>query len=275
MEKLIITIAPTGNVPTKDMTPHVPVTPEEIANDIMACYEKGASVAHIHARNEGGAPTCGIKYFAETVQLLDKAECPIVKQISTGARGGKTGEARAAALALKPLSASLASGSSNFPSSINANEPKLIEYMANVMLTENIKPEIEVFDVAMINNAVRLQQEGLISNGPLLFNLVLGVKGSLPATPRNLFFLVESLPPNAVWSVSVIGSQHVNLSVIAMALGGHVRVGIEDNIYYTKGVLATNTALVERIAAIAQSMGREPAAPQDVKRIWGIDSEHI
>jgi len=253
------------------MTPHVPVTPEEIANDIIACYDKGASVAHIHARDEEGVPTCDIKYFAETVQLLDKAGCPIVKQISTGARGGKTGEARAEALALKPLSASLASGSSNFPTSINANEPTLIEYMAKIMLTKNIKPEIEVFDVAMINNAVRLQQEGLINKGPLLFNLVLGVKGSLPATPKNLFFLVESLPPNAVWSVSVIGPQHVNLSVIAMALGGHVRVGTEDNIYYAKGVLATNVALVERIAAIAQSMGRGLAAPQDVKRIWGIE----
>jgi 3-keto-5-aminohexanoate cleavage enzyme len=271
MEKLIITIAPTGNVPTKDMTPYVPVTPEEIANDIIACYEKGAAVAHIHARDERGVPTCDITYFAEIVRLLDQAGCPIVKQISTGARGGKTGEARAEALTLKPLSASLASGSSNFPTSINANEPKLIEYMANIMLTKNIKPEIEVFDVAMINNAVRLQQEGLINNGPLLFNLVLGVKGSLPATPRNLFFLVESLPPNAVWSVSVIGPQHVNLSMIAMALGGHVRVGIEDNIYYTKGVLAANTALVELIAAIAQSMGRGLAAPQDAKRIWGIE----
>ncbi len=270
MEKLIITIAPTGNVPTKDMTPYVPITPAEIADDIIACYKKGAGVAHIHARDEKGVPTCDIAYFAEIVRLLDQAGCPIIKQISTGARGGKSGEARAAALVLKPLSASLASGSSNFPASINANEPKLIEYMADVMLTQEIKPEIEVFDVAMISNAVRLQQAGFIKQGPLLFNLVLGVKGSLPATPKNLFFLVESLPPNAVWSVSVIGPQHVNLSMIAMALGGHVRVGIEDNIYYTKGVLATNTALVERIAGIAQSMGRGLAAPQDVSRIWGI-----
>lgn len=271
MEKLIITIAPTGNVPTKEMTPYVPITPDEIANDIIACYEKGAAVAHIHARDAEGVPTCDIAYFAETVRLLDQAGCQIIKQISTGARGGKSGEARAEALALKPFSASLASGSSNFPTSMNANEPKLIEYMAHVMLTKNIKPEIEVFDAAMISNAVYLQQSGLIPKGPLLFNLVLGVRGSLPATAKNLFFLVESLPPNAVWSVSVIGSQHVNLSVIAMALGGHVRVGIEDNIYYTKGVLATNAALVERIAVIAQSMGRELAKAEDVKAIWGIE----
>jgi 3-keto-5-aminohexanoate cleavage enzyme len=137
------------------------------------------------------------------------------------------------------------------------------------MLDRNIKPEIEVFDTAMIHNAVHLQQKGLLK-GPLLFNLVLGVKGSLPATAKNLFFLVDSLPDDAVWSVSVIGPQHVNLSTVALALGGHVRVGIEDNIYYTKGVLATNVSLVERVAAIARSVGRELATPGDVMRIWGI-----
>lgn len=269
MEKLIITIAPTGNVPTKAMTPHVPVQPVEIADDIIACYEKGASVAHIHARDEQENPTCDSKYFAETVKLLDARGCPIIKQISTGARGGKSGEARAAALVLQPESASLATGSSNFPASINANDPQLIEHMAKVMLDRNIKPEIEVFDAAMIHNAVNLQKAGLLQ-GPLLFNLVLGVKGSLPATAKNLFFLIDSLPPDAVWSVSIIGPQHVNLSAVAMALGGHVRVGIEDNVYYAKGILATNRMLVERMAGIAKSIGRELAAPQDVKRIWGI-----
>ena len=270
MEKLIITIAPTGNVPTKTMTPHVPLTPAEIAADLIACYEKGAAVAHIHARDDDGIPTCDLKYFAETIRLLDEAGCPILNQISTGARGGKSGAARAEGLVLNPSSGSLSTGSSNFPTSINANEPTLIEYLAKIMLEKNIKPEIEVFDVAMIENAIRLHKEGLIK-GPLLFNFVLGVKGSLPATPKNLFFLYESLPSNAVWSVSVIGPQHVNLSVMAMALGGHVRVGIEDNVYYSKGVLATNAALVERIVGIAKAMGREIASRWDVERIWGIN----
>jgi len=270
MEKLIITIAPTGNVPTRAMTPHVPLTPAEIVKDLIACYEKGAAVAHIHARDDEGIPTCDLQYFAETVRLLDEAGCPILKQISTGARGGKSGAARAEGLNLNPISGSLSAGSSNFPASINANEPKLIEYLAQTMLEKNIKPEIEVFDVAMIHNAIRLQQVGLLK-APLLFNFVLGVKGSLPATPKNLFFLYESLPPDAVWSVSVIGPQHVNLSVMAMALGGNVRVGVEDNVYYSKGVLATNVALVERIARIAKAMGREIAWPEDVERIWGMN----
>ena len=267
MEKLIITLAPTGNVPTKAMTPHVPVTADEIAADIIACCKKGASVAHIHARDEAELPTTELKYFADIVQRLDAADCPIVKQISTGARGGKSGEARCEALVLNPESASLATGSSNFPASVNANDPKLVETMAKIMLERKIKPEIEVFDCAMIANAVELQRKGLIE-GPLLFNLVLGVKGSLTATAKNLFFLVESLPPGALWSVSIIGPQHVALSTVALALGGHVRVGIEDNVYLSKGVLATNVSLVERIVAIARAVGRDIATPDDVTRIW-------
>lgn len=270
MEKLIITIAPTGNVPTKDMTPHVPVTPAEIAKDVLACYEKGAAVAHIHARNPEGKPTSELRYFKEIVQAIDETNCPIIKQLSTGARAGKTAETRAAALALNPLSASLATGSSNFPKTANLNDPALVEFLAKTMAERNIKPEIEVFDVAMIHNAVQLHKAGLVK-APLHFNLVLGVKGSLPATPKNLFFLVESLPPNAIWGVSVVGPQHVNLSVMAMALGGNVRVGVEDNIYYSKGVLATNGALVERIVNIAKAMGREIATPEDVRKMWSIE----
>jgi 3-keto-5-aminohexanoate cleavage enzyme len=268
MEKLIITIAPTGNVPTKQLTPHVPLTAEEIAADIVECYQKGAAVAHIHARDNSGSPTCDRHFFAEILQALQAKSCPIVRQLSTGARGG-TGEERASVLELYPHSASLATGSSNFPQSINANDPALIEHMAGVMLQHNIKPEIEVFDAAMIQNALYLRKKGLLTD-PLVFNLVLGVKGSLAATAKNLFFLIENLPANAVWSVSIIGKEHVNLSAIAIALGGNVRVGIEDNIYYTKGVLARNTELVERIAAIAKSMGRELATPDDVQRIWNI-----
>ena len=268
MEKLIITIAPTGNVPTKQMTPYVPLSAEEIADDIVACCKKGAAVAHIHARDNAGTPTCDKHYFTEILQVLQTKNCPIIRQLSTGARGG-AGEERAAVLGLCPDSASLATGSSNFPQSINANAPLFVEHMADTMLKNHIKPEIEVFDTAMIQNAVNLQKKGLLTS-PLDFNLVLGARGSLPATARNLFFLVESLPADAVWSVSVIGKEHVNLSAVAIALGGNVRVGIEDNIYYTKGVLAQNAELVERIINIAKSMGREIATPEDVRRIWNI-----
>lgn len=256
-------------MPTKALAPHVPVTAEQIAQDIASCYGKGARVAHIHARDEEEKPTTELKYFEKIIKCLDETKCPIGRQISTGARGCKSGEARAESLVLNPDSASLSTGSSNFPTSVNANDPQLVEYMANIMLEKNIKPEIEVFDVAMIAYAVALQKKGLIK-GSLLFNLVMGVKGSLPATPRNLFFLVDSLPTDAVWSISAIGQKHVELSTIAIGLGGHVCVGIEDNVYYTKGVLATNAMLVERMVDIANAVGREIAIVEDVRRIWGV-----
>lgn len=270
MEKLIITIAPTGNVPTREMTPYVPIVPIEIAKDICECYEAGAAVAHIHARNVAGAPSAQYDDFAKIVRESNLMACPIIKQLSTGARGAKTPEERSAVLELAPFSASLATGSSNFPNSANLNDPILVKHLATKMLEKNIFPEIEVFDTAMIANAESLVKKGFLK-APLHFNLVLGVKGSLPATARNLFFLIESLPKNSTWGVSVVGAQHVALSAIAIALGGHVRVGIEDNIYYSKGVLGKNVNMVERMVVIAKSMGREIAKPDDVPRIWNME----
>lgn len=269
MQKLIITIAPTGNVPTKAMTPHVPVTPKEIAEDIVRCYEAGAAVAHIHARDGEGRPTAKAAFFDAILKEPALAACPIKKQLSTGARGTRSQEERAEVLTLDPFSASLATGSSNFPRSGNINEPPLVEHLATVMKERHIFPEIEVFDTAMIANAVRLAEQGFLPT-PLHFNLVLGVKGSQPPTAKQLFFLYESLPKDATWTVSVIGAQHVPLSTMAIALGGHVRVGIEDNIYYSHGVLGTNVQMVERIAAIAKAMGRELATPEEVPEIWGV-----
>ena len=189
MEKLIITIATTGNVPTKKMTPYVPITANEIVDDIIACCNEGASVAHIHVRDENGNPTCNIDRFSKVLTMLEERDCPIMRQLSTGARGG-TDDERLTVLTLQQNSASLSTGSSNFPKSINANAPLFIENLAEHMLKNHIKPEIEVFDTSMIQNAMNLQKKGLLKS-PLVFNLVLGVKGSLPATARNLFFLVD------------------------------------------------------------------------------------
>lgn len=269
MEKLIITVAPTGNLPTRELTPHVPLTAAEIAADIAACHAAGAAICHIHARDDAGRPTHEVKYFAAILGELDKTGCPIVRQISTGGRAGKTPEARAEGLTLNPLSASLTTGSTNFPNMAYVNDPALVDYLAGVMRERNIKPELEIFDVAMIANALDLKKRGLLKE-PLQFNLVMGIKGAIPATPKNLLFLVDSLPPGAVWSVSIIGPEHVRLSMMAMAMGGHVRVGVEDNIWLSKGVLATNVAQVERIAALARAMGREIATPDEAKKILGL-----
>lgn len=269
MEKLIITVAPTGNLPTRQITPHVPLTAAEIAADIAACQKAGAAIAHIHARDDEGKPTHELRYFEGILREIDKTGSPIIRQISTGGRAGKTPEARAEALALNPLSASLTTGSTNFPNMAYVNDPALVDYLATVMHERNIKPELEIFDAAMIASALDLKKRGLLKE-PLQFNLVMGIKGAIPATPKNLFFLVESLPVGAEWSVSIIGPEHVRLSMIAMALGGHVRVGVEDNVYYSKGVLATNVAQVERIVGLARAMGREIATPEEAKRILGL-----
>ena len=265
--KLILTIAPTGNVPTKAMTPHVPVTPSEIAAQIYQCWQLGAAVAHIHTRDKDGVPTSDIEANREVLAELDKyPDCDIIRQLSTGGRAGKTYMDRGQMLCLAPDMASLATGSSNFPSKANLNDPETIGYLAGEMKKYNIKPEVEVFDSAMLFNAIQLADKGVI-DWPLQINLVLGVPGSLPATFKNLFFLYEQLPANCTWSITAVGRDHVELSTMALALGGNVRVGLEDNVYYSKGVLATNSSLLSRIKAIALAMGKEIATPAEARQI--------
>ena len=273
--KVIITIAPTGNVPTKQMTPNVPLSVQEIADQLYECWKEGAAIAHIHARNQEGLPTSDVGVYEQIIgRLTDKKDCDLITQLSTGGRAGKSAEERGQMICLAPEMASLATGSSNFPSKANLNDPDTIGYLRGEMAKYNVKPEIEVFDAAMLHNAVHLARKGLIAE-PMHFNLVLGVPGSLPATPKNLFFLYESLPEGCTWTVTAIGKRHVELSTMALALGGHVRVGLEDNIYYNyeKKDLATNLGLVRRIRDIALAMGLEIATPQEAREILSLPAK--
>ncbi len=268
--KVILTLAPTGNVPTRQLTPHVPITPQEIAADAYACWKEGAAVVHIHTRDNEGNPTSDVDVNREVMAELDKyADCDMIRQVSTGGRAGKSFTERGQMLCLSPDMSSLATGSSNFPAKCNFNDPETISYLAAEMLKYNVKPEIEVFDTAMIWNAIRLAEKGEIKT-PLHFNLVLGVAGSQPATVEALMYCYQNLPKDCTWGVSAIGKDHVKLSSIALALGGHVRVGIEDNIYFAKGVLATNVALVRRMKNIALAMGKEIATPAEARQILGL-----
>jgi len=268
--KVIITVAPTGNVPTKEMNPNLPVTPQEIADQIYECWKEGAAVAHIHARDKEGKPTSDVNIYREILKCLaEKKECDIITQLSTGGRAGNSYTERGQMICLGSEMASLATGSSNFPSKANLNDPDTINYLAGEMRKYKTKPEIEVFDTAMLENAIQLVKKDII-DWPLQINLVLGVPGSLPATFKNLFFLYESLPQGVTWTVSAIGRNHVPLSTMALALGGNVRVGLEDNIYYSKGVLATNVGLVKRIKNIALAMGKEIATPKETRKILGL-----
>lgn len=269
-KKVVITVAPTGNVPTKETNPHLPVTPQEIADDIYACWQEGAAVAHIHARDKEGKPTADVNVYREILACLaEKKDCDIITQLSTGARGGTTYLERGQMLSLGPEMASLATGSSNFPTKANLNDPETVAYLAGEMKKYGVKPEIEVFDTAMLDYAVYLADKGFIER-PLQINLVLGVFGSQPATLKQLFFLYECLPEGVTWTISAIGRQHVALSTMALALGGSVRVGLEDNIYFSKGILTTNVELVRRIKNIALAMGREIATPDEAREMMGL-----
>ena len=255
------------NVPTKAMNPYTPVTEEEIVENIKQCAALGASVAHIHVRDKNQQPTSDRAVFQRVLDLLDKEEVNVIRQLSTGARGGEnTVEWRGQMLDLNVQMASLATGSSNFPGSINANSPELIEALAVKMRDHGIKPEIEVFDLAMISNAKRLLKKGILK-GPLHFNLVMNVPGSVEGSPKNLMFLADSLPEGSTWTLTGVGRAHVQLAAMAIAIGGHIRTGLEDVVEYEKGIPATNAMLVERITNLALALGRPIAAPDEAREI--------
>lgn len=269
MEKLIITIAPTGSIPTKKTTPHVPIRPDEIIQTGILCQRAGASIIHIHARNPvDETPSTDFQIFKEIVQGLEQ-ETNLIIQISTGGRAGMAYEQRSERLTLKPEMASLTTGSVNFPTSVYANSPDLIQALAKDMKTHGIKPEIEVFDVSMIQNALDLVDLGLMTP-PLHFDFVLGLKGAIPASIENLVHLKNSIPPGSTWTVAGIGANQLPMGVHTIAMGGHVRVGLEDCIYFRKGELASNPQLVERMVQASLLMGREVATPDEARKILGL-----
>ncbi len=269
-EKLIITAAVTGNVPTKELNPNTPITTGEIIEDIVRCRELGASIAHIHVRDSEGKPTCDRELYKQVLDGLEEKDCDIITQLSTGARGGgNTIEWRGQMLDLNAEMASLSTGSSNFSNQVNANSFDLIRELANKMYSNNIKPEIEAFDLGMIDNAKLLVKEGILKP-PLHFNLVMHVKGSVSGTPENLFHMIGSLPQGSTFTVSGIGPSQVQMLTMSMLLGGHTRTGLEDTILYDKGIIATNAMLVERIVRIAKEIGREISTPSEAREIIGL-----
>ena len=263
MQKLIITLAPTGNVPTRATAPAAPLTPDEIVKEIKEAEGMGVAIAHIHVRDAELKPTTDRAVYKEVLDKLDAEGVKLIRQLSTGARGA-TGIQRGVMLDLPAEMASLATGSSNFAKGVNSNDFELIDALADKMYANNIKPEIEAFDLAMISNAVFLQKKGVLK-GPLQFNLVMNVPGSIVGTTRNLQYMVDSLPAGSTWQVSGIGSSQVPLLTMAIAMGGNVRTGLEDVLTMSKGVPATNKMLLERVLRIADAVGR-PIATADEAR---------
>lgn len=265
----IITVAITGAVPRKADTPAVPVTPSEQIESTHEAYEAGATVAHIHVRNPDESPSSDPALFAQVQEGLIK-HCPgMIVQFSTGGRGRGQNE-RGSMLYLKPDMASLATGSVNFAKLIYENPPQLVEDLASAMLKYNVKPEIEVFDVAMLYNARNLADRGLLKR-PCQVQFVMGIPNALPPRRKLLEFLVaelKELMPDATWSAAGIGRSQLEINHWCLELGGHVRTGLEDNIKFDKDRLArSNAELVSRLAGLCAQYERHPASTAEAREI--------
>jgi 3-keto-5-aminohexanoate cleavage enzyme len=277
MEKLIITVAPTGSVPRKEDTVYVPITPDEIAETAYLCEQEGASVIHVHCRDESESPTSDFNVFKETVDKI-RRRTHLIVMASTSGVAGKSDERRAQPLRTNPEMASLTTGSLNFagrkPSTVYVNTLETITFLAKKMLEANIKPEMEAFDVGFIQQGIKLVEQGLIAQ-PAHFQLVMGVDGGIPATPDNLLHMRHQLPDNATFCVAGVGRWQLHMTTMAIILGGHVRVGLEDNIHYAKGKLAPNEEFVARTRRTAEQLQREVASPQEARKILRLQARPL
>lgn len=272
MGKLIITVATTGAVTTRDDTPYLPLTPREIADEVYASWQAGAAVAHIHVRDARGNPCMDFAAFQEIVTLV-RGRCDIILNLTTSGGLNLSDADRLRPLSLTPELGSFDAGSMNFGPGVFVNRPDFLDTLAAEFKKWGVKPEIEVFEGGMINNALMVAKKGLL-DPPLHFQFVLGVPGGLPASPKNLLFLVESIPSGSTWSVIGVGKGHLPMAVMGIIMGGHVRVGMEDNVYYEKGVLArSNAQFVDRVVRLARMLGREVATPEEARKILGLKSQ--
>jgi len=269
VEKLIITAAITGSRITRDITPYIPITPEEIVQSARECWEAGAAAVHIHVRDpKTGLGTQDPGLFRQVVEPLREKTDLVLCLTTSGIPGRNLPiEERLQSLALRPELASFDAGSINLGRSAFINTPEFLEGAAKAMKEKGVKPELEIFDVGMMVTCLRMRDEGHLEE-PLHFQFVLGTPWGIPATPKSFVHLYDYLPENCTWSVIGIGKGHLPMAMMGLIMGGHIRVGMEDNIYYEKGVLAkSNAQFVERIARIAREYGREIATPEEARQI--------
>lgn len=267
---LIITVAGVGAELTRDMTPYVPLSSDEIAVEAAQVYALGARVFHLHVRDVQGQPTCDPHVIRTVVRKVRKAAPGLILQISTGGSVADTAEGRVGTLVQGIEMASLTLGSINFGDGVFLNPVPLIRRLAARMRRLGIRPELEIFDVAMLEFSLWLLRKGEI-DAPPHYDFVLGGRGFLQATEANLDFLIAKLPRGATFSVAGIGSAQFVLAAMAMTRGGHVRVGLEDNIYVEKGVLAQGNAdLVEKVLRLAKRHDRRIASQTEARRLLRI-----
>jgi 3-keto-5-aminohexanoate cleavage enzyme len=268
----IICVAITGSLPTKENNPAVPITIAEQIESTHESFEAGASIVHAHVRDDEGKPTSDPERFARLKESIEK-HCPgMIIQLSTGGHSG-AGKARGGMLPLRPDMASLSVGSNNFPTRVYENPPDLVDWLASEMLTYNVKPEIEAFDLSHIIQAATMQRDGRLK-GPLYVQFVMGVKNAMPADERVLDFYIETLKrysPDAQWCAAGIGPAQITINEWAIAKGGHTRTGMEDNVRLDRNTLApSNAALVKRAVEICHKHNREVATHQIARHILNL-----
>ncbi len=272
MEKMIITVGVTGSRITREQTPYIPIAPEEIALSGIEAWRAGASVVHIHVRDpRTGLGTQELSIFKEVVDRI-RAETDAILCLTTSGIPGRNLPIpeRLQPLALQPEMVSFDAGSLNLNRTVFLNPPEFLETLAKEALARGVKPELEVFDAGMVHTCIRYSEVGLLQR-PLHFQFVLGTIGGMPATGKSLLHMTEILPEGSTWSVIGSGAGQLSMAMMGMVMGGHVRVGLEDNIYYSKGVLAkTNAELVERVVRIAKEYGRNIATPAEARKILSL-----
>lgn len=268
-DKLLISVAPSIPPYLRQGIPGLNLTPQGIADEVVRAWNAGANVAHLHVWDENGQPAMELDAFRHTLHLI-RERCDIIIEGSTGGINTFSAAQRSVSLQAEIELASLNPGSVNYDQGVYVNSPDDIHYWAAEMHRRGIKPDAAIFEAGMIANTLELAGQGLIE-APYLFGFVLGEKGAMPATPRNLMYLSESLPAGALWGVIGHSGNDLWTSVMAMSMGGNCRAGFEDNPYFRPGEPAvSNAQLIERLVRIARELGREPASPAEARQLLGL-----
>ncbi|MDU8923773.1 3-keto-5-aminohexanoate cleavage protein [Pasteurellaceae bacterium LIM206] len=268
--KVVLTAALTGALTPKDIAPYIPITPAEIAEDAYKCWKAGASIVHLHMRDDEGQGTMDKHKFKETIDRI-KDKCDVVINVTTSGDHRASDEQRMEHLAyVKPEIASFDAGSFNWmPSGVFMNSPQFLTKLGNTMIELGIKPEIEIFDSGMIHACQYYLKQGNLK-APMHFQICLGVLGGAMATVEDLVYLKNLLPQDSTWSAFGIGRGHLPIMLSTIAMGGNIRVGLEDNVYYSKGVPASNVSLVERAVRIIKEADKEVATPDEARAILSL-----
>jgi 3-keto-5-aminohexanoate cleavage enzyme len=269
---VIVQAAVTGSLVDRSTNPNVPITTDEIVSASLDAWRAGASIVHLHARDDDGTPTQDVEWFRPVVEALREAGCEAILNLSTGSAGGRVGGVpkRWECIELDPEMASFDCGSLNFDEWLFENPLPFLRDMARAFQERGVKPEIECFEVGHVYTALRLRDEGLLAD-PLHFQFVLGVPGGSPGTVEAAVSMRSLIPPDATWSICGIGRAQLAMNMLSLMQGGHLRTGLEDNAYYHRGVYAeSNAQLVERLVRIAGEVGRPVATPAGTRAILGL-----